>query len=162
MAKDHISSLLAAILTMFYTISLATAAKYSVLNYGAKSDGRTDSTKAFLAAWTQACGSTKPTTLYVPRGKFLLGNVVFNGPCKNNAILVFIAGTLVAPSDYRVIGNAENWISFQYVNGVTVSGGVLDGQGPGLWACKNSGKNCPGGATVYNCLSPNHKMKYSD
>ncbi|OAY59270.1 polygalacturonase [Manihot esculenta] len=148
MAKQQSFSLLVVIiLIILFTISSANAARYSVVTYGAKPDGRTDSTKAFLAAWTQACGSTKPATLYVPPGRFFLRNVAFKGPCKNNAILVLIAGTLVAPSDYRVIGNVRDWIFFQYVNGVTVSGGVLDGQGPGLWACKNSGKNCPGGAT---------------
>jgi polygalacturonase len=57
-------------------------------------------------------------------------------------------GSLLAPTDYRVIGNAANWISFQHVDGVTVSGGILDGHGSGLWDCKQSGKNCPSGATV--------------
>ncbi|KAF2302964.1 hypothetical protein GH714_012047 [Hevea brasiliensis] len=110
------------------------SAQYNVLNFGAKPDGETDSTNAFLAAWTQACGSNQPATVFVPPGRFFLRNVVFQGPCKNNAILVRVDGTLVAPSDYQVIGNAGNWIFFQYVNGVTVSGGVLDGQGPSLWA----------------------------
>ncbi|EEF33274.1 Polygalacturonase precursor, putative [Ricinus communis] len=136
-----------ALLILLFTSSLATAAQYNVLSYGAKPDGRTDSTKAFLAAWTQACGSTKPPTIYVPSGKFFLKDLSFGGPCKNNAILFRIDGTLVAPSDYKVIGNAGYWLYFQHVNGVTISGGILDGQGSGLWACKASGKNCPSGAT---------------
>ncbi|KAG8654415.1 polygalacturonase [Manihot esculenta] len=156
MAKHETSHLFVAIFIILFASSLANAARYNVLNYGAKPDGRTDSTKAFLAAWTQACGSVKPATVYVPAGRFFLRNVVFQGPCKNNAILFHIGGTLLAPSDYRVIGNAGNWLSFQYVNGVMVSGGVLDGQGPALWACKASGKDCPSGATSLGFSNSNN------
>ncbi|KAL6284544.1 hypothetical protein ACE6H2_015473 [Prunus campanulata] len=128
--------------------ALATAVTYNVASLGAKADGKTDSTKAFLSAWAKACASVNPVVIYVPVGRFLLRNVVFSGPCKNNAITFRIAGTLVAPSNYGVIGNADNWIFFQHVNGVTISGGILDGQGTSLWACKASGKSCPSGATT--------------
>ncbi|PNT28876.2 hypothetical protein POPTR_007G144500v4 [Populus trichocarpa] len=123
----------------------ASGGKHNVLDYGAKPDGRTDSSKAFLATWEQACRSTKPTTIYVPPSKFLLPKVAFRGPCKNNATSIRIDGTLVAPSDYRVLG--EQWIFFENVNGVSIFGGILDGRGIGLWTCKNSSKNCPTGAT---------------
>ncbi|PNT28871.1 hypothetical protein POPTR_007G144100v4 [Populus trichocarpa] len=148
MANAIRNCFLLASLVIVFAPSLAGAAQYNVLNYGAKPDGRTDSTKAFLAAWTQACGSISRSTLYVPPGRYFLRNVQFSGPCKNNAILVRIDGSLLAPTDYRVIGNAANWISFQHVDGVTVSGGILDGHGSGLWDCKQSGKNCPSGATT--------------
>ncbi|CAK7324994.1 unnamed protein product [Dovyalis caffra] len=131
----------------FASSPLAKAAQYSVLSYGAKPDGKTDSTKAFAAAWSQACASTQPATISVPKGSFSLGQLRFQGPCRNNAILLRIDGTLVAPSKYGVIGNANNWLMFEQVNGVTISGGTLDGQGAGLWSCKNSGKDCPNGAT---------------
>ncbi|KAF8101005.1 hypothetical protein N665_0212s0045 [Sinapis alba] len=36
---------------------------------------------------------------------------------------------------------------FQYLDGVTVYGGVLDALGTSLWDCKKSGKNCPSGTT---------------
>lgn len=121
---------------------------YSVTSLGANPDGKTDSTKAFLSAWAEACASATPAVIYVPVGRFLLRKAVFNGPCKNSAITFQIAGTLVAPSDYRVIGNADNWLFFEHVNGVTISGGILAGQGTGLWDCKASGKGCPKGATV--------------
>ncbi|POO01539.1 Glycoside hydrolase [Trema orientale] len=121
---------------------------YNVVSLGARGDGKTDSTEAFLSAWAKACESVNPAVMYVPAGRFFLKNVVFSGQCKNNAITFRIAGTLVAPSDYQVIGNAGDWISFQYVNGVTISGGILDGQGTSLWDCKNSGKSCPSGATT--------------
>ncbi|KAJ6371672.1 hypothetical protein OIU77_002063 [Salix suchowensis] len=143
---------------IFFAFSaLAKAAQYSVLSYGAKPDGKTDSTKAFAAAWSRACASTKPATIYVPRGRFYLGQVRFQGPCKNHAILLRIDGTLVAPSDYKVIGNAKNWLIFENVNGVSVSGGTLDGQGAGLWSCKKSGKgSCPSGATSLEFSNSNN------
>ncbi|KAK2993786.1 hypothetical protein RJ640_018076, partial [Escallonia rubra] len=46
-----------------------------------------------------------------------------------------------------------NWILFKGVNGVTISGGILDRQGTGLWACKASSKLCPSGATGVKVLA---------
>ena len=144
-------------LFLFISFAIAEPLTVNVESLRAKPDGKTDGTKAFLAAWAKACASINPAVIYVPAGSFLLSKVVFTGQCKSNAITFEIAGTLVAPSDYRVIGNADNWILFQHVNGVTISGGILDGQGTGLWACKSAGKTCPTGATVsssfYNVLS---------
>lgn len=131
--------------------SVALGATYNVVNFGAKSDGKTDSTKAFLNAWSKACASTNPASIYVPQGKFLLKSVTFNGKCNNKGISITIDGTLVAPSDYSVTGSAGTWLEFERVDGVSIRGGVLDGQGTALWDCKNSGRgNCPSGATV--CL----------
>ncbi|KAL7176712.1 hypothetical protein ACSBR2_030123 [Camellia fascicularis] len=122
---------------------------YNVLNLGAKPDGKTDSTKSFLSAWALACGSAQPSTIYVPPGRYLIGRPTnFGGQCKNNAITIRIDGTLVAPSNYNVLGNAGNWLLFEGVNGVSIVGGVLDGQGASLWACKASGQTCPDGAMV--------------
>lgn len=125
----------------------AAAVTYNVARMGARGDGRTESTKAFLDAWEAACCSHSPATIYVPPGRYYLRNVIFSD-CKNNNITFRIDGTLVAPSDYRFIGNTEDWIAFRDVTGVSIIGGVLDGQGTGLWACKTSGKGCPSGATV--------------
>ncbi|CAN0927150.1 unnamed protein product [Linum grandiflorum] len=134
------------LLTIYYSVLSAVATQYSVTSYGAKPDGRTDSTNAFLAAWNQACGSASPSMVYVPAGRFSLKNVAFQGPCKSKSILLRIDGTLVAPSDYSVIASVGKWIAFRDVDGVTVSGGILDGQGSSLWSCKASGRSCPAGA----------------
>ncbi|CAI9777080.1 unnamed protein product [Fraxinus pennsylvanica] len=100
-------------------------------------------------AWTSACASTQAATIYVPPGRFLLRTATFSGQsCKNQAINMRIDGTLVAPSNYNVIGNSGTWIKFERVTGVSVIGGTLDGRGANLWACKNSGKSCPNGATT--------------
>ncbi|KAL4596696.1 hypothetical protein ACB092_12G181400 [Castanea dentata] len=129
-------SLVLALLSMFSSLVLASSVTYDVVSLGAIADGKTDSTQAFVSAWTKACASVSSAMIYVPTGRFYLGQVVFSGPCKNNAITVRIAGTLVAPLDYTVLGNIGTWLLFEQVNGVTISGGILDGQGTDLWACK--------------------------
>ncbi|KAI4297002.1 hypothetical protein L6164_036914 [Bauhinia variegata] len=140
------------------SLSLAEAkgVTYNVVSFGAKPDGKTDSSKAFLSAWAKACDSNAPAAIYVPPGRFLLGQLVFKGQCSSKAISITIDGTLVAPSDYRVIGNAGNWLLFQYVDGVSIRGGMLDGHGTGLWACKNSGESCPSGATTLRFSNSNN------
>lgn len=136
---------------LFYYSSpslLAANPTYNVQSYGAKSDGKSDCTKAFLSAWGTACTAPTPVTIYVPPGRYLLRNVIFAGNlCKNNAITIRIDGTLLAPSDYNVIGKSGSWLKFERVTGVSIYGGTLDAQGANLWACKNSGKSCPKGST---------------
>ncbi|CAH2063481.1 unnamed protein product [Thlaspi arvense] len=144
--KTMPSSLLI-ILLFLLSISLSSAKTYNILSYGAKPDGKTDSTKALTAVWTKACASVKPVTILVPKGRFLLRSIVFDGTeCKRKSVTVRIQGTLVAPSDYRVIGKERYWILFQHLDRLGVYGGVLDAQGASLWSCKKSGKNCPNGA----------------
>ncbi|KAL3752833.1 hypothetical protein ACJRO7_000262 [Eucalyptus globulus] len=132
-------------LIMATSLKQSEAASYNVLSYGAKADGRTDSTMAFQRAWSSACGSAVPATVYVPQGNFVLKPVVFTGPCKNR-ILFLIAGTLIAPSNYWSLGNSGYWILFNKVTRVTVHGGTLNARASGYWACKSSGKSCPVGA----------------
>ncbi|XP_014633058.1 polygalacturonase [Glycine max] len=149
--------ILRVILGCWLCSSVALGATYNVVNFGAKSDGKTDSTKAFLNAWAKACASTNPASIYVPQGKFLLKSATFNGKCNNKGISITIDGTLVAPSDYRVTENSGNWLEFERVNGVSIHGGALDGQGTALWDCKNSGKgNCPSGATTLAFTNSNN------
>nr|XP_027115734.1 polygalacturonase-like [Coffea arabica] len=139
-----------------FLLSSAKSVTYNVQSYGAKSDGRSDSTNSFLSAWAAACASVAPATIYVPPGRFLVGGASFWGQnCKNNAITIHIDGTLVAPSDYNVLGHTGNWLKFERVNGLSIYGGTLDGQGTGLWACKNSGKHCPQGATSLGFYNSN-------
>ncbi|KAL7145683.1 hypothetical protein ABFS83_07G103400 [Erythranthe nasuta] len=121
------------------------ALTFNVIKFGAKPDGTTDSTRPFLSAWASACASTAPSSIYVPKGRYLIRFAEFRGPCKS-AIRVQIDGTLVAPIDYNALGNSGYWILFIQVNRITVVGGSIDAKGAGLWACKKSGQNCPVGA----------------
>ncbi|CAN6461588.1 unnamed protein product [Victoria cruziana] len=122
-------------------------ATYVVTSYGAKPDGVSDSSQAFLKAWKEACNSAGPSTVYVPAGKFLLPPVELSGPCRSRSITLRIDGTLVASADYRRHGETGYWLLFDSVEGVTVEGGTLDGRGAALWACKAAAGNCPDGAT---------------
>lgn len=126
-------------------------ADISVADFGAKGDGKIDDNHAFLGAWTAACNSLNPITIYVPRKRYLLSPIVFEGPCKNSGITFRLEGILVAP-DYKKMGSSENWLMFDRVEGVSVIGGYLDGQGTSLWACKGVKKDCPAGASVCICL----------
>ena len=132
----------------FLFLTLASASTFNVVDFGAKPNVQTDSSQAFEAAWASACRARTAVSIYVPKGRFYVASLAFEGPCNNNDITIRIDGTLLAPSNYGVIANSGNWITFRRVDGVTLFGGVLDAQGSGLWACKNSKSSCPPGATV--------------
>ncbi|CDP19166.1 unnamed protein product [Coffea canephora] len=133
------------LLSLTALLTITSAASFNVISFGAKSDGRTDSTQSFLKAWASACSSVQAATIFVPRGRYLIKAAVFRGPCKNR-ITVRIDGTLVAPDDYWGLGNSGYWLLFVQVNRLSVIGGTLDAKGAGFWACRASGRNCPVGA----------------
>nr|XP_043622653.1 polygalacturonase-like [Erigeron canadensis] len=144
-------------LVIIFLVSSAEAgtATYNVTSFGAKGNGYTDCTKAFLGAWSAACSTTKSATIYVPTGNYLIATpITFAGErCYSSAITIRIYGTLVAPSNYDAIASSGDWIRFHRVNHVTISGGTLDARGGSLWSCKTSHKSCPEGATtlgIYN------------
>ncbi|KAL4350925.1 hypothetical protein AHAS_Ahas10G0190700 [Arachis hypogaea] len=106
----------------------------NVIKFGAKPDGKTDSTEQFKMAWNSACTSIRPATIYVPKGRYLLKYTNFRGPCKNNKVTFIINGTLVAPYDYNELANSGGfWILFNHVDNLTVIGGNLDAQGSAFW-----------------------------
>ncbi|KAL2248808.1 polygalacturonase [Sesamum indicum] len=137
-------SLVSIILLLHFLFGNA-ALTFNVIKFGAKADGKTDATQPFLRAWASACNSMVTSTIYVPKGSFLIRFAEFRGPCKS-AIKLRIDGTLIAPKDYRALGNSGNWILFIQVNRISVIGGALDAMGDGVWKCKKAGQNCPVGA----------------
>ncbi|KAK7258800.1 hypothetical protein RIF29_24387 [Crotalaria pallida] len=94
--------------------------------------------KAFLKAWSAACGSTG--ILEVPAGKtFRLNPVKFSGPCKPTSLNFKLGGNIVAPQSIGAYGNNKDyWIIFTNVNGLVFNGGgQIDGQGSIWWKiCK--------------------------
>lgn len=139
------------LVSLLYSFFQPSIASYNVVTFGAKSDGKTDSTGAFLRAWRAACSSTSLATIYVPRGTFLIKTVTFNGPCRSR-IVFQIDGTIVAPSGYNSLGNAEFWIMFYKVNRVNVHGGTFDANGAAFWACRKAGKSCPTPTKVHTYI----------
>lgn len=141
--------LLLQLLLLYTRVSPTPTKVYNIATFGAKSGERTDSTRPLLKAWAAACGSAGAATIIVPEGRFLVGRADFTGPCKSKSINIQVNGVLSAPSDYTRLAKNGDWLSFEEVDGVTIHGGVIDGRGSNLWACKIKGRrNCPQGATV--------------
>ncbi|GER34188.1 pectin lyase-like superfamily protein [Striga asiatica] len=148
MPKSNISPTLFSwkLLLALISFQLAPNSAYNVARYGARGDGRTDSTAAFQRAWSAACSSARPASVSVPRGTFVVGPLSFTGPCRNR-ILFEMAGTIVAPDNYYAIGNSPYWILFYRVSGLTLVGGTIDARGSEFWSCRRGRYNrCPGGA----------------
>lgn len=119
---------------------------FNVKSFGAHANGRTDDTKAFAAAWKEACESTGAVNLLIPKGKYLIGPIRFTGPCKNvSSITVHVKGYLKATTDLSKYGFNAAWVEFAWVEGLTLTGGgTFDGQGFKAWPYNN----CP---NDFNC-----------
>ncbi|KAF8675554.1 hypothetical protein HU200_047620 [Digitaria exilis] len=107
--------------------------------------------QALMTAWKAACGAAGAVTMVVPPGTYYIGPVQFHGPCKASTLTFQLQasrlpvvngharltgrtcarGTLKAATDLKRFGN--DWIEFGWVNGLTVAGGVIDGQGAASW-----------------------------
>lgn len=127
---------------------LADPVRYDVTQFGADKTGSYGSTKAFRTTWKVACQSTKPAEFYVPEGVFLVGYLLFEGPCKS--FMSFTnSGTIKAPLNYSNPTVIGAWIKFHSVFGMSFTGGIIDGSGGRLWACKSNKSDCPLGSTVF-------------
>ncbi|MFS7972166.1 putative glycosidase [Helianthus anomalus] len=109
-----------------------TPATFNVLSYGALPNRITDSTKAFLGAWYDACGREGGGRVLVPQGTYMIDSVVFAGPCKG-PIDFIIKGSLEASSNPKKFF-VDHWIGFRYVDRLRVGGGgFLLGHGGAAW-----------------------------
>ncbi|TQE00335.1 hypothetical protein C1H46_014062 [Malus baccata] len=95
---------------------------------------------AFIRTWVAACrGNYKgPTKVVIPKGTFLTGPVVFQGPCNSSTepIVVEVQGYVKASTDLSQYSSPE-WFSFELVDGLIVTGdGTFDGQG--TWTTSGS------------------------
>ncbi|KAK7854080.1 polygalacturonase [Quercus suber] len=89
---------------------------FSVLNYGAKADGKTDDSNAFSAAWKAACGATtqNPTVVVPSSRNFLVYPLIFKGPCKSSQISFQKGCTSLAPTALSLISCKQSTISGIY------------------------------------------------
>lgn len=145
--KTTTKTLLYIVFSIFFK-SFHASITYNVVDFGADPNGQKDSTDAFHSAWSKVCTSLGSATLLVPQGTFLLQMTKFEGPCQSKTISIEISGSLVAPTDYTMLGSDNPWIQINGVDGISISGGTIDGKGKNLWDCKNSEQNCPKGSTV--------------
>eukprot|EP00253_Pinus_taeda_P022662 PITA_22662 len=115
-------------------------AVFSVDSYGAKGDGSSDDSQAFLAAWNATCAASSGSVFMVPEGKkYLVGPIILSGPCKGDNLFAQISGSVVAPADPSTWNSpyASGWLRFSTVQGLTIQGsGIIDGSGQKWWECK--------------------------
>ncbi|KAL6551481.1 hypothetical protein OROGR_007635 [Orobanche gracilis] len=108
----------------------------NLLKYGAKGDGTTDDTEAFLKTWSEAC-KVSGGVMLVPTGyTFLLQPVHFDGSSCQPNIVVQVDGKIVAPAKKKEwIKTDFQWILFRdNSKGITIKGdGVIDGNGESWW-----------------------------
>ncbi|XP_038887188.1 exopolygalacturonase-like [Benincasa hispida] len=96
-----------------------------------------DVTEALKDAWNDACASVRPCAVVIPKGIFKVSEAKFKGPCKS-PIEIRLRGSLQAPKHPY----GDSWITFAYVNRLTLSGGgVFDGQGRAGWEKNDCHKN---------------------
>ncbi|KAI4344948.1 hypothetical protein L6164_012123 [Bauhinia variegata] len=130
---------------------------FNVMDYGAKGDGQTDDSQAFLKVWKNVCNATGTPTLLIPQGKtFLLQPISFMGACNPTSITVELQGDLVAPNSMDAWKwpdsntNKGYWIRFSDINGLVVNGGgQIDGQGAPWWKYPNNPR--PVALSFHNC-----------
>ncbi|KAK4803287.1 hypothetical protein SAY86_001490 [Trapa natans] len=118
---------------------------FNVLKYGADASGKKDSSTSFIKAWSDACHWKGKSRLLIPRGNFLLGEVVFQGKCAGrDAKVVEIQGILKALTDPSLFPQ-DYWILFELIDRIIIIGsGILDGQGASVWKYSdcNINSNC--------------------
>ena len=88
-----------------------------------------------MKTWVAACkNSGAAAKILIPKGSFLVGPVVFQGPCKSSEpIIIEVQGTVKATTDVSDYSSPE-WFSFENIDGLVITGsGTFDGQGPKVW-----------------------------
>ncbi|XP_017251944.1 exopolygalacturonase-like [Daucus carota subsp. sativus] len=112
-------------------------AVFVITNYGAKPDGKSDSSMSFQKAWKDACNSNGPARVVVPAGTFKTGEIIFTGPCTAAPITFEVQGTMLGSEDVSMYSQNQ-WITIEHVNNVIVTGpGTLDGLGASTWKLKD-------------------------
>ncbi|XP_017648146.2 polygalacturonase-like [Gossypium arboreum] len=99
-----------------------------VAKFGAKADEKTDLSKPLLDAWKEACASTSPAKIVIPKGIYFLSTTTLDGPCKA-PIELQVEGTVKAPANPGAFKEPK-WIAFNRIENFKLfGGGVFDGQG---------------------------------
>ncbi|KAK7386218.1 hypothetical protein VNO78_26278 [Psophocarpus tetragonolobus] len=121
-----------------YESNFRTNSAYSVIDYGAKGDGKTDDSQAFVKAFQSACKAQGTASLVIPSNHvFFVSPLTLKGPC-SSSLQIQLQGKMFAPSKSAFGQYRYTWILITNINGLTVNGnGVLDGSGSTWWPCKN-------------------------
>ncbi|CAH9135832.1 unnamed protein product [Cuscuta epithymum] len=127
-----------------YVVVNVEGAEFNVKTYGVKGDGTSDDSEAILKAWADACKATDKSTLVVPAGKYMVGPMKLMGPCGNPITFQADGATFIAPTDLTRFKGQDGWILFYGIEGLTISGGTLDGKGQDAWKANNCKKSFSG------------------
>ncbi|KAJ8485698.1 hypothetical protein OPV22_018183 [Ensete ventricosum] len=154
--QGRVNSLVILVLACFVAGCVAASSSYSVTDFGAKGDGVTDDTKAFLDTWNATCQSSVSSVLFIPAGKtFLLNPIVFHGPCKFY-IRVQVDGDIIRPGKLWG-GNFAHWLLFSHIDQLSIVGsGKIDGQGAAWWSCKTNHVSFSSSPLSCFCLRQSH------
>ncbi|KMZ66278.1 Polygalacturonase, family GH28 [Zostera marina] len=105
---------------------------FNVIDYGAKPDGVTDSTYAFINAWNGACQTEGISQVSVPEGTYLTAAMNFYGPCKQT--IIFENEGIILATENLAAFPTLNWIVFAYLDDFKLTGhGTFDAQGASTW-----------------------------
>ncbi|GAB4854163.1 hypothetical protein Ancab_022749 [Ancistrocladus abbreviatus] len=120
------------------------AGVFDITKYGAK-PGAGDIAEALTSAFKEACASTTPSKVVIPKGSFTLLFVKLEGPCKAPMEFV-VEGTVSAPPDPAEYKDGKDSIlTIQRIKELTFKGvgegGVFDGQGAKAWEQNDCKKN---------------------
>ncbi|PSS05977.1 Exopolygalacturonase [Actinidia chinensis var. chinensis] len=128
------------LLFLFANVVEVHAGNFDVTKYGAKDGANADISQALMSAWKEACQSTSPSTVVVPKGTYLLNEVIIEGPCRA-PIGIRVEGTLKAPADPSQF-KGDGWLTLNHIDQFTLDGaGTFDGQGATAWARNDCGNN---------------------
>ncbi|WJX56516.1 galacturonan 1,4-alpha-galacturonidase [Trifolium repens] len=109
---------------------------FDIMSFGAKGNGVSDDSEAFLAAWKCACKVSSATIKVPEKHKFLIKPITLQGPCMPDLSLQ-IDGTILAPPEVSSWPKSSlfQWINFKWVQNFTIIGyGTIDGQGSNWWS----------------------------
>ncbi|KAM0998460.1 hypothetical protein ACFX13_008305 [Malus domestica] len=109
---------------------------------GAGESPEEENGSAFIRTWVAACRGnySGPTKVVIPKGTFLIGPVVFQGPCNSSTepIVVEVQGYVKASTDLSQYSSPE-WFTFELVDGLIITGdGTFDGQGQNVWKTRDN------------------------
>ncbi|KAG6724622.1 hypothetical protein I3842_03G266900 [Carya illinoinensis] len=91
-------------------------------------------------AWKAACLSTDPSIVLIPNGKYMVGPLTFQAPCKA-PVSVQVQGNVLAPTDLNIFKSQNGWMVFQNIDRLMVSGTeTFNDQGSLAWSQNNCAK----------------------
>ncbi|KAL7086431.1 hypothetical protein ACP275_13G002200 [Erythranthe tilingii] len=113
---------------------------YDITKCGAKPGA--DISQVLSTVWKEACQATNASKIVIPKGRWFLSQARLHGPNKSPLELE-VRGTVEADPDINKLPNKNwEWITINYVNFFTLSGGgVFDGKGHDAWKRNDCHKN---------------------